>query len=252
MKQTTAITISMINSNNSDNNGEQRMTSLEIAELTRKQHKHVMEAIRKMEPAWVKTCGSNFRLTSRTIIQPNGGTREVPCYSLTKTECLYIATKFNDEARAKLVLRWEELEVAHRGQAPSDPLRYSQECQSPRAQRPQEIRLLACDEEVLDAADEILGFELDELNEQSDHCYTPTEIGKVFGIEGRDLNSFLCDQGIIRWARGQWRLTPKYQHRGYTENRCFYYHSRKGHRKMESRLVWTEKGRDFLMELIKN
>ena len=76
------------------------MTSLEIAELTGKQHKHVMEAIRKMEPAWVKTCGSNFRLTSRTIVQPNGGTREVPCYQLTKTECLYIATKFNDEARA--------------------------------------------------------------------------------------------------------------------------------------------------------
>ena len=66
--------------------------------------------IRKMEPAWIKICGSIFRLTSRTIVQPNGGTREVPCYSLTKTECLYIATKFNDEARAKLVLRWEELE----------------------------------------------------------------------------------------------------------------------------------------------
>ena len=71
-----------------------------------------MEAIRKMEPAWIKICGSIFRLTSRTIKQPNGGTREVPCYSLTKTECLYIATKFNDEARAKLVLRWEELEKA--------------------------------------------------------------------------------------------------------------------------------------------
>ena len=68
-------------------NTQQTMTSLEIAELTGKQHKHVMEAIRKMEPAWV-------------------GTREVPCYQLTKTECLYIATKFNDEARAKLVLRF--------------------------------------------------------------------------------------------------------------------------------------------------
>lgn len=33
-----------------------------------------------------------------------------PCYTLTKTESLYIATKFNDEARAKLVLRWYELE----------------------------------------------------------------------------------------------------------------------------------------------
>ena len=31
-------------------------------------------------------------------------------YSLTKTECLYVATKFNDEARAKVILRWEELE----------------------------------------------------------------------------------------------------------------------------------------------
>ena len=43
------------------------MTSLEIAELTGKQHFHVMEAIRKMEPAWVKVCQSKFRLTSRTI-----------------------------------------------------------------------------------------------------------------------------------------------------------------------------------------
>ena len=54
------------------------MTSLEIAELTSKQHFHVMEAIRKMEPAWEKVCKSKFRLTSRTIVQPNGGTREVP------------------------------------------------------------------------------------------------------------------------------------------------------------------------------
>ena len=91
-------------------NDTQRMTSLEIAELTGKQHKNVMQAIRNMEPAWEKTCGLKFQLTSRTIVQPNGGTREVPCYSLTKTECLYIATKFNDEARARLVLR------QHRGE----------------------------------------------------------------------------------------------------------------------------------------
>jgi len=81
-------------------------------ELTGKQHNHLMRDIRNMEPAWEKVCGSKFGLTSRTIIQPNGGTREVPCYQLTKTECLYIATKFNDEARAKLVLRCEELETA--------------------------------------------------------------------------------------------------------------------------------------------
>ena len=82
-----------------------------IAEPTGKQHKNVMQAIRNMEPAWEKVQGSKFGLSSRIYQLPNGGTKEVPCYQLTKTECLYIATKFNDEARAKLVLRWQELEL---------------------------------------------------------------------------------------------------------------------------------------------
>jgi phage regulator Rha-like protein len=38
------------------------MTSLEIAELTGKQHKDVMKAIRNMEPAWVKVNGRKFAL----------------------------------------------------------------------------------------------------------------------------------------------------------------------------------------------
>ena len=82
------------------------MTSLEIAEVTGKQHFHVMEAIRKMESTWERITASNFRLGNYR--DAKGVDR--PCYILTKTECLYIATKFNDEARAKLVLRWEQLE----------------------------------------------------------------------------------------------------------------------------------------------
>ena len=105
--------INIYKNENNQHNNVQTMTSLEIAELTGKQHKNLMRDIRKMEIAWEKICGLKFELTSRTIVQPNGGTREVPCYQLTKTECLYIATKFNDEACAKLVLRWEELERAN-------------------------------------------------------------------------------------------------------------------------------------------
>ena len=84
------------------------MTSLEIAELTGKQHKNLMRDIRNMEPAWEKVQGLKFEISSRIYQLPNGGTKEVPCYVLTKTECLYIAMKFNDEARAKLVIRWGE------------------------------------------------------------------------------------------------------------------------------------------------
>ncbi len=43
-------------------NKVQTMTSLEIAELTGKQHKDLMKAIRKMEPAWEKVHGRKFAL----------------------------------------------------------------------------------------------------------------------------------------------------------------------------------------------
>ena len=46
-------------------NDRQVMTSLEIAELTGKQHKNLMRDIRNMEPAWEKVQGLKFELSSR-------------------------------------------------------------------------------------------------------------------------------------------------------------------------------------------
>jgi phage regulator Rha-like protein len=88
----------------------QTMSSREIAALTGKNHKEVMRAIRTMEPAWVKVTGRKFALSEYKDVTG----RTLPMYRLTKTECLYIATKFNDEARARLVIRWEELERMHK------------------------------------------------------------------------------------------------------------------------------------------
>lgn len=250
MKQK-AITISLIKKNNNieDNAAEQRMTSLEIAELTGKQHKNVMQAIRNMEPAWEKVTGLKFQLCEKSYLLANGVTKKQPFYQLTKTECLYIATKFNDEARARLVLRWQELEMDQREALEWErwKARWSQ------IERPKgSIALLGCtEEEILDEADDIIGEELDELNQRSDDCYTPSEIGKPFGLDGRDLNSFLCDQGIIQWAKGQWMPTRKFMNQGLTENRSVVIHGRNGRRRTVSRLVWTAKGRDFIMNIIK-
>lgn len=88
-------------------NATGKMTSLVIAEITGKRHQHVMRAIRNMEDAWTNLGQTKFGLSSYI----NEQNRAMPMYELSKTECLYIATKFNDEARAKLVLRWQELEV---------------------------------------------------------------------------------------------------------------------------------------------
>ena len=85
---------------------QKTMSSREIAEFTNKRHSDVLEAIRSMESSWVKVTGRNFPLSEYT--DTTG--RKLPQYELSKKECLYIATKFNDEARARLIIRWEELE----------------------------------------------------------------------------------------------------------------------------------------------
>jgi len=82
------------------------MSSREIAEITGKNHYDVLKAIRAMQPAWEKVTGGKFSVSE---YRDQSG-RRLPEFQLTKTECLYVATKFNDEARAKLVLRWEALE----------------------------------------------------------------------------------------------------------------------------------------------
>ena len=82
------------------------MSSREIARITEKPHNDFMKSIRKMEHAWKRVTGGNFSLSE----YKDSTGRKLPQYQLNKTECLYIATKFNNEARARLVIRWAELE----------------------------------------------------------------------------------------------------------------------------------------------
>ena len=205
---------------------EQTMTSLEIAELTGKQHFHVMEAIRKMEPAWEKVCKSKFRFTSRTIVQPNGGTREVPCYQLTKTECLYIATKFNDEARAKLVLRWQELEM-------QELKRRQQLC-------------LPEPEEILRLADHIMGEALAEMNAGAEDTLTATQVAKTFNMTVFDFNQVLRDMGIQYRSHGRWNIADNLSDRDLVRQRTYVSYSLKGQKKVHTYMTWTLDGLRYL------
>ena len=214
--------------NNQKEQREQTMTSLEIAELTGKNHFDLLRAIRKMEPAWEKTCGCKFALTSRTIIQPNGGTREVPCYQLTKTECLYIATKFNDEARAKLVLRWEQLE--------KEELKRKMEA----------ARCLPEPQEILQLADNIIGSALNEMNADAEDTLTATQVAKTFNMTVADFNAVVCDMGIQYRRHGRWNISDDLKDRDLVRLRTYVSYSLKGEKKVRHYMTWTMQGLRFL------
>ena len=205
------------------------MTSLEIAELTGKQHKDVLKAIRNMEPAWENVCGRKFALTSRTVIQPNGGTREVPCYQLTKTECLYIATKFNDEARAKLVLRWQELERANALNDQRKMINDKHLC-------------LPSPQKILALADEIIGEGLRMVNADAEDTLTATQVAKTFNMNVVDFNAILRDKGIQYRRGGHWNISDDLADRNLVRMRTHYSYSLKGKRKIDVYMTWTMDG----------
>ncbi|MBR6122010.1 MAG: Rha family transcriptional regulator [Prevotella sp.] len=218
-------------------NKVQTMTSLEIAELTGKQHFHVMEAIRKMEPAWKKVAESNFRLGSYK--DANGQMR--PCYQLTKTECLYIATKFNDEARAKLVLRWEELEKRNlpRPSEGGEWLAQSGTEGTPLLWRGQERRILAL-------ADEIIGEGLRMLNEPAEDTLTATQVAKTFNMTVWDFNQVLSNMGIQYRRYGRWNISVDLEDRDLVRMRTHVSYSLKGEKKVRHYMTWTMAGLRYL------
>ena len=226
--ETTIISLQTKHVGNNNNNQPQMMTSLEIAELTGKQHKNVMQAIRNMEPAWEKVRGLKFQLSQKVYNLPNGGTKLTPYYSLTKTECLYIATKFNDEARAKLVLRWEELEKAEVRRKMS------------------EVRCLPSPKEILALADNIIGEGLRLLNEGAEDTLTATQVAKTFNMTVYDFNAVLRDMGIQYRRGGRWNLSDDLEGRGFTALRTHVSYSLKGEKKIRTYMTWTMTGLHYL------
>ena len=227
------------------------MTSLEIAEITGKQHFHVMEAIRKMEPAWEKVAASKFRLGSYE--DANGQMR--PCYSLTKTETLYIATKFNDEARAKLVLRWEELEReriylgtdftnSHELNHITDDKEIIRA--NSRNSCQENLPSLAVQKRILAAADEIIGKGLRMVNAEAEDTLTATQVAKTFNMTVEDFNAVVRDMGIQYRRFGRWNISDDLADRGLVSLRTHVSYSLKGEKKIRTYMTWTMAGLKYL------
>ena len=220
------------------NDNQQMMTSLEIAELTGKQHKNVMQAIRNMEPAWEKVTGLKFQLCEKSYLLANGVTKKQPFYQLTKTECLYIATKFNDEARAKLVLRWQELEMEEGFATPHSALQ--------RRRKMSDVRCLPEPKKILALADEIIGEGLRMMNEPAEDTLTATQVAKTFNMSVYDFNCVVRDMGIQYRRHGRWNISDDLVGRDLVRLRTHVSYSLKGEKKVRTYMTWTLNGLRFL------
>lgn len=84
------------------------MTSLEIAEITGKEHKNILSDIRdeskKLENKGILP-ELIFQLTQYNTETPTGGTKKLPMYILTKEGVLQLAARYDAVVRFKLIER---------------------------------------------------------------------------------------------------------------------------------------------------
>lgn len=242
---------------------DERMTSLQIAEITGKPHNDVMKAIRKMEPAWERVQEGKFSLMQEEVETNNGGHKMRPYYSLNKEECLYIATKFNDEARAKLIKRWKELEEQSK---PSVPQNYLEALKS-LVKAEEEKQQLALENKQKDEtiitiskANVELGNKITEMLPkvsyydrilQSNATMTITQIAQDYGMSAIAMNKELESMRIQHKERGQWILYAQFLKGGYVYSRAVDIIRKDGRHDVKYNTEWTTKGRIFLYEALK-
>lgn len=237
----------------------ERMTSLQIAEITGKRHADVMKAIRKMEPAWEKVAEGKFSLGS----YKDENNQDRPCYSLNKEECLYIATKFNDEARAKLIKRWKELEEQSKPSVPQnylEALKSLVKAEEEREQlalenKQQQATILTISKENMELGNKITDM-LPKVSYydkilQSNATMTITQIAQDYGMSAIKMNKELEAMKIQHKVRGQWILYGQFLTGGYVHSRAVDIIRSDGRHDVKYNTEWTTKGRIFLYEALK-
>ena len=107
----------------------------------------------------------------------------------------------------------------------------------------------------LDKRDEIIAMlqpRADYADEVLDSvtCITTTQLAKELDMTAQQLNRLLCQMRIQYWQSGQYLLYADYARQGYAKNRTHKRTFKHGIVYTETYLVWTERGRAFIHQLL--
>ena len=238
-----------------DSHKIQGMTSVEIAEVTGKQHAHIMRDIRNILERGVNE--SNFGLVEYK--DKKGETR--PMYQLTPKGCLILASGYDPVLREKIVNKLEEYQQKERAEMLQLP-DFTNPAEAARAwaQEYEQKTVLALENKRLEEENVQLAAENQELKNDRNYLdlimrsralLTISQIAQDYGMSGKALNKKLADMGIQYSINGQWILYAKYKDCGYVSSRSIDITRADGRPDVVLHTEWTQAGRKFLYEELK-
>ena len=81
-------------------------------------------------------------------------------------------------------------------------------------------------------------------------CITTAQLAEELGMTDQELNRRLCEMRIQYWQSGQYMLYAKYARKGLAKSRTRMHTTTDGLLFAEVYLVWTERGRKFIHQLL--
>ncbi len=171
------------------------MSSLEIAELTGKQHKHVLTDIRNMLNSL------NIESAVFTADYKDSKGRTYQCYNLPKRETLCLIAGYNVQVRMRIIDRWQELEAKGKPDLSTDvgKLLLIQEMAAKQLELISENKRISESLSIAAPKAEFVDSFVDSKGLKSFR-----KMAKVLGINERKFRQFLADNKIMYNQNGDW------------------------------------------------
>lgn len=238
---------------------QKTISSVEVAEMVGKEHSKLLRDIRNyIEQLAEAKIGSGDFFTESKYKDANN--QERPCYLVTKKGCEFIAHKMTGvrgtEFTAKYIDRFHEMEDAIKAHIPTGQELIALavvEAQRMLAQKEEEVKQLQTTVQQMDAVITDMTPKVDYVDKilSSNDCMTVTQIAQDYGMSAVRFNSVLRTAGIQRKVGDQWILYADFQGKGYVRTKTNDYVKHDGSTGTKPLTVWTQKGRMFLYNKLK-
>lgn len=231
-----------------NNSNSPKMSSREIAEITGKQHKNVIRDCDKLNESYEKL--GLLKIEQGYYTHENTGNQQHRECLLTKIQTMDLMTGYNIELRIKVNRRWEELENAQTKINPRLTLVEALRAYADEVERNEKLKGEIEVKNVLIAEYEPKVTYYDQILASTDTT-TVTQIAKDYGMTAQELNKLLHENKIQFKQSGQWILYKEYAKLGYTKSHTTPITYKDGRKGDQLHTRWTQKGRLFLYELLK-
>lgn len=240
--------------------GQVLVSSREVAKNFKKEHTKVVRDIENLVEGIAKSGDTYNHLLMKNEYQNEQNKQVYKEYLLTRDGFTLLAMGFTGSKALKWKLKYieafnkmedklKEVQLSQSSYMVQDPIerakawiREQQEMEELKLTTTKQQQIIGELKPRADYTDIIL---------QSKDLITITQISKDYGMSGQAMNKLLFDLGVQYKQSGQWLLYKEHQGKGYTHSETTQYVKYNGEVGSNMLTKWTQKGRLFLYELLK-